>query len=53
MVVQVEAKSVNNNQVVELITAGRSDHVPHVGSSSAASATAPDDATATSQEEER
>jgi D-xylose transport system ATP-binding protein len=51
MVAQVEAKSVTNNQVVELITAGRSDHVPHVGSASGGAPTAPNDAAPTSRED--
>ena len=53
MVAQVDAKSVNNNQVVELITAGRSDHVPHVGSAGTGGGPAPDEAGPTTEEEAR
>jgi D-xylose transport system ATP-binding protein len=53
MVAQVDAKSVNNNQVVELITAGRSDHVPHVASAHTEGGPAPDDAAPTTEEEAR
>jgi D-xylose transport system ATP-binding protein len=50
MVAQLDAKSVTNNQVVQLITAGRSDSVPTVTGATAGGAAPPDAAPASGED---
>jgi D-xylose transport system ATP-binding protein len=52
MVAQLDRKSVTNNQVVELITAGRSDSVPTAARGNGGAA-APPDAAPASREDAR